>query len=698
MARDLLSSNALFSTPHKKKLKSNCDDIAYSAMHNHLHDNEPSNDVSSRRTTRSISRNQARDVVSEEISATTNGVDSFLTKNNLSTIELAGTNIRQISSGSQIPHQILATSNTMPSSEIVKVKRGRGRPRKYPKPESVPAVVPYTAVLNQPSLDVLNNFRFHSMDSGASIADSCATKGPEEVPCMEQNFSSGSIPPSDETIFISLHNFGNSLRNDKQWGPLSCRQPVEEEILEIPDNIHEPVKEVRFAETLLKQSKKIGTHNDIDLYAIPLVKLGNLFSSVERFTFGEANNQTEQRIALVFGENTSKQMDFINCIANYVLGVEKEDKFRFQVTQLEAIYQVNCIKVYTFHHTEGYRVPYSLTVVAMPSNYSACDSELFNDQRTAKEFLEFLKDKDGIQELDMICNVTAVTDVSQQSFLSIFGNDVDGIVSTWQPISCVGDTSSWQETMQSFFTSLAERKKKSLRLTKQVLEERKQMEATVDGLRPLIKVGCVKMEEISKTKKMIVFCQAQIQSSDETLEKFQVELTQKVDLPAGQYVNNCTQCYVTCGSNSSMKKENEGMSSSNLSDSVVAVSCSACPGKCNSDMHAIQPFRWVYVKKEPINLSDPANQRYEAEMKWKSIKSTGRDLVAVLQSDLVENGTMMLEQFQTIWRCIQRMNKIALRGNSFLTQRVFDLLYDAEQQLKQLEFDDGLECLKILEH
>lgn len=488
------------------------------------------------------------------------------------------------------------------------------------------------------------------------------------------------------------------MRNDKQWGPLSCRQPVEEEILDIPDHIHEPAKEVRFAETLVKQSKKIGNHNDIDLYAIPLVKMGNLFSTVERFTFGEANSQMEHRTVLIFGENTSRQMDFINCIANHVFAVEKQDKFRFQVTQLEAIYQVNCIKVYTFHHAEGYRAPHSLTVVAMPSNFNTCDSELFSDQKTAKEFLEFLKDKDGIQELDMICNVTAGTDVSQQSFLSIFGNDVDGIVNSWQPISCLEDTSTWHEIMQSFFTTLSQKKRKSLRLTRQVLEERKQMEVTVDGLRPLIKVGCVKMEEITKTKKMIVFCQAQIQSSDEALEKFQVELTQKVDLPSGQYVNNCTHCYVTCSNNSSVKKENGSLGSTGLSDSIIDDTCSVCPAKCNSDMHVMQPFRWVYVKKEPVNLSDPANQRYEAEMKWKSIKSTGRDLVAVLQSDLVENGTIMLEQFQTIWRCIQRMNKIALRGNSFLTQRVFDLLYGAEHQLRQLEFDDGLECLKTLEH
>jgi hypothetical protein len=82
-------------------------------------------------------------------------------------------------------------------------------------------------------------------------------------------------------------------------------------------------------------------------------------------------------------------------------------------------------------------------------------------------------------------------------------------------------------------------------------------------------------------------------------------------------------------------------------------------------------------------------------MKWKNIRSNGRDLVKVLQNDLVENGTIMLEHFQSIWRCIQQLNKIALHGNSFLTQKVFDVLFDAEQQLKELGFEDGLESLKL---
>jgi hypothetical protein len=81
-------------------------------------------------------------------------------------------------------------------------------------------------------------------------------------------------------------------------------------------------------------------------------------------------------------------------------------------------------------------------------------------------------------------------------------------------------------------------------------------------------------------------------------------------------------------------------------------------------------------------------------MKWKDIKSKGRDLIMGLEKDLAENGKAMLEHFVATWRCIQRLNKIALNGNSFLTQKVFDVLYNAEQQLRDLGFEDRLASLR----
>jgi hypothetical protein len=108
-------------------------------------------------------------------------------------------------------------------------------------------------------------------------------------------------------------------------------------------------------------------------------------------------------------------------------------------------------------------------------------------------------------------------------------------------------------------------------------------------------------------------------------------------------------------------------------------------------MHCNQPFRWIYIKQETGNT---LNQRSEAKMKWRDIKSKGQDLIIVLQKDLIENGMIMLEHFQRTWRCIKQLNEIALLRTTFLTLRVFDLLYDVEQILKELGFKEGMESMK----
>jgi hypothetical protein len=97
----------------------------------------------------------------------------------------------------------------------------------------------------------------------------------------------------------------------------------------------------------------------------------------------------------------------------------------------------------------------------------------------------------------------------------------------------------WQMGMnnfQLFFIGLGKMKTKSLSLTKQVLDERKRLEVTVDGLQPLIKIGLSKMEEMRKTKQMISNCQAQIDANENVELVVEVTVPKKVDIPAGLYI------------------------------------------------------------------------------------------------------------------------------------------------------------------
>ncbi|KAI9550834.1 hypothetical protein GHT06_005415 [Daphnia sinensis] len=255
----------------------------------------------------------------------------------------------------------------------------------------------------------------------------------------------------------------------------------------------------------------------------------------------------------------------------------------------------------------------------------------------------------------------------------------------------------WQMGMsnfQNFFTQLATMKTKSLSLTKQVLDERKRLESTVDGLQPLIKIGLAKMEELRKTKTMISNCQAQIDANENVEFEVEVNMPKKVENLSG-YLTNCNKCYVTCH-NPCAIPDDEGKMSCAAMDHTMAREircCRICPEKCIWNMHANQPYRWEYVAEKQATSSDAIKQKYETELKK---KLTAEELVKVLEHDIDVNNKTVLQRVDIVSRCIQRLDEIALRPNPFSTPQYIDLIIDAEQQEKRVGFKERIESLKKL--
>ncbi len=175
----------------------------------------------------------------------------------------------------------------------------------------------------------------------------------------------------------------------------------------------------------------------------------------------------------------------------YIFNVEKDDLFCFQLIKEEEIgaAEMNCIKVYEVHHANGFRVPFSITIVSVPNfDDDVHDSDVFKFQITVRMLLEFLEVDGRINELNMICNLIVAGNVSYQSLLSILGKYVaaGNIISNWEPFNYLdGITCSWVYhtlSIQRFFAALTEKNIHSLTLTQQVLEERRLLEETLNKL------------------------------------------------------------------------------------------------------------------------------------------------------------------------------------------------------------------------
>jgi hypothetical protein len=70
--------------------------------------------------------------------------------------------------------------------------------------------------------------------------------------------------------------------------------------------------------------------------------------------------------------------------------------------------------------------------------------------------------------------------------------------------------------------------------------------------------------------------------------------------------------------------------------------------------------------------------------------------VKVLEKDVEDNTKIVHQRVDTVARCIQKLDEIALRPNPFSTPQYIDLIIDAEQQEKRLGFKERIESLKKL--
>ncbi|CAL8316850.1 unnamed protein product [Gadus morhua 'NCC'] len=258
----------------------------------------------------------------------------------------------------------------------------------------------------------------------------------------------------------------------------------------------------------------------------------------------------------------SGKSTLINGMMNYILGIDWKDSFRFKLinedqSKSQAESQTTHVTTYKINHQEGFKVPYSLTLVDTPGFGDTRGIE--SDKAITEQIRSLFTSAKGVVEIDAICFVTQASQVrltaSQKyvfdSVLSIFGKDVAEnicILVTFadgqQPpvleainaakIPCPKthkdlpvhhkfnnsalfaenksfsdradqdsksskypeekkmdvnnfDAMFWAmgaSSMETFFTALGQMTTKSLQLTKEVLEERKQLEVSVEGIQP----------------------------------------------------------------------------------------------------------------------------------------------------------------------------------------------------------------------
>ncbi|KAF3857735.1 hypothetical protein F7725_010936 [Dissostichus mawsoni] len=192
-------------------------------------------------------------------------------------------------------------------------------------------------------------------------------------------------------------------------------------------------KRDRLKESLKSKSKRINSESP-SVYKLPLTEEDMDVDGCRGYAFGK-ESMRQNRTIMILGATGSGKSTLINGLINYIVGVEWEDDFRFKLvdedqSRSQAESQTSEVTVYKINHQEGFKIPFSLTVVDTPGFGDT--RGIGRDKEITEQIRRLFTSANGVSEIDAVCFVTQASlarlTATQRyvfdSVLSIFGKDV----------------------------------------------------------------------------------------------------------------------------------------------------------------------------------------------------------------------------------------------------------------------------------
>nr|XP_006137172.1 uncharacterized protein LOC102457665 [Pelodiscus sinensis] len=485
--------------------------------------------------------------------------------------------------------------------------------------------------------------------------------------------------------------------------------------------------------------------------ALPIEKGFDSNAEHPKYRLGKETLQIPNKVIMVMGATGSGKTTLINGMINYVLGVQWKDEFRFQLihettNRSQAESQTSEVTAYEVNHTKGFQVPYSLTIIDTPGFGDTRGID--HDKEIIRKVREFFSTPGAIDHIDAVCfvvqaSLARLTHAQKYVFdsvLSIFGKDIKDniqILVTFadgqpppvleaikiadvpcakdaqgNPVyfkfnnsalfacnaeaekgSCNFDEMLWRMgamSMQTFFGALSKLETRSLTLTQEVLRERKELEAAVEGLQPHIKAGLVKLEELRKTREAL----EQHKGDMEANRNFEYEVEKIVPVQTDisetdRYITNCQNCHFTCHYPCMMINDaNKGRCAAMDRNTGR---CRVCPGKCVWNVHFNQKYRWEYKLVKEKRTYGQLKEKYETASG--EVLST-ESVFEKLSQEYAAVEQILMEFINKSSCSLQRLQEIALKPNPLSTPEYIDLLIMSEQQELKPGYQERIKSLQ----
>ena len=482
--------------------------------------------------------------------------------------------------------------------------------------------------------------------------------------------------------------------------------------------------------TPIAGSKFVGKKDDLDIYLYPQIEFND-------------NEKIKAIIFMVVGQTGCGKTTLLNSFINYVLGVEIEDDFRYEIIHetfgtSQSVSQTSKVTVYNIKAVNG--LP-PIQIIDTPG---------FGDTRGIKQDMIITSQieetfKNVLNSLNAICFVaqssnarlTANQKYIFTSVLDLFGEDVkenfiamltfcDGgipqVVASLEDKNCVFSTviphitKPWyykfnnsaifasnredeftkmffklgMQSFDNFTKKLIKLPRKSLTQSKQVLEERNRLEQCVESLTLKLRTGLDKVENIKGILKMVTSLKGDLNDSKNFTRMIKTPKIRQVQVPPGNYMTTCMTCSTTCHKYCRLSDDSDKKYCGCIEDDF----CVICKNKCHWTQHKNRPYYYEdYMDEEPVTLEDLKKKYYDS----KSVLDTKTQLLLGAKQELIELNIECINTQDLITKSINRLQQIALNKTVFeSSEEHIELLIETEKSEHKEGWKTRIEGLELL--
>ena len=225
------------------------------------------------------------------------------------------------------------------------------------------------------------------------------------------------------------------------------------------------------------------------------------------------------------------------------------------------------------------------------------------------------------------------------------------------------------KNFKHFFKQFEKAEPKSLRMTKEVLEERKRLEILIQGLQEQIASGIGKIAELQEEEKVLAEHKANVEANENftytvTAEKKEMKKTK-------ERVTNCISCQFTCHKGCVYNKDKK------YCRVMKKNRCTVCPGKCDVSLHINQPYYYESVQTEEKRTYFELKQRYHA---YHAKVGESEAVVSSLNHDLKEVKRDVDAKIKDAHETLRNLEEIALNPDSLTESDYIELCIEAEKR------------------